>query len=170
MEEKNSYRAIFRQKKDEIHTSEEILQAFDNSFCACFALVEDRDPTAKSRLFGMIWDIHPDAIIAEADLFVVQPEPVAAKGQYLMISKNGTPEINDLLAQRIEASGAITSTWYIRSQKQGGIKTCCQYVLESDKPAVIHKANLLIDGDNLLLSIRHLSTADRTRMKSDGNS
>lgn len=33
MEEKN-YRAFFKQKKDEVHTPEEIQQAFDSSFCA----------------------------------------------------------------------------------------------------------------------------------------
>lgn len=62
MEEKN-YRAIFRQKKDEVHTPEEILQAFDSSFCACFTLREDRTPGAKMQMFGEIWDINPDAII-----------------------------------------------------------------------------------------------------------
>lgn len=169
MEEKKNYHALYRQKKDEIHTPEEILQAFGNSFCACFALTEERKPTAKTRLFGMIWDIHPDAMIVEADLFVVQSEPVAARDQYLVISKNGTKESNALLAQCIEESGTITSVWYIRSQKQGDIKPCYQHVLGSDKSAVIHKANLLIDGNNLVLSIRTLSHADHTKMKSVGN-
>ena len=168
MEEKN-YRAIFRQKKDEVHTHEEILQAFDSSFCACFALTEDRAPGARMQLFSKIWEINPDAIITEADLFVVQSDPVAAMGQYLVIGKNGTKETNALLAQCLEESGVITSPWYIQSKKQGGIKTCYQYVLESDKPAVVHKANLLIDEDNLLLTVRHLSSNDHVRMRTGGN-
>ncbi len=73
------------------------------------------------------------------------------------------------MAQCLEESGVITSPWYIRSKKQGGIKTCFRYVLGSDKPAVVHKANLLIDGDNLLLSVRHLSSADHARMKAKEN-
>ena len=164
MEEKKSYRAIFKQKKDEVHTSEEILQAFDSSFCACFALSEDCAPGARMQLFGKIWEINPDAIITEADLFVVQSDPVAAMDQYLVIGKNGTKETNALLAQCLEESGFITSPWYIQSKKQGGIKTCYQYVLESDKPAVVHKANLLIDEDNLLLTVRHLSSTDHGQM------
>lgn len=168
MEEKN-YRAIFRQKKDEVHTHEEILQAFDSSFCACFALTEDRAPGARMQLFSKIWEINPDAIITEADLFVVQSDPVAAMDQYLVIGKNGTKETNALLAQCLEESGFITSPWYIQSKKQGGIKTCYQYVLESDKPAVVHKANLLIDEDNLLLTVRHLSSNDHVRMRTGGN-
>lgn len=157
MEEKKNYRSIFRQKKNEVHSPEEILQAFDSSFSACFSLTEDRTPGARMQLFGKIWDINPDAIIVEADLFVVQSDPVAAKNQYLVISKDGTRESNALLAQCLEESGVITSPWYIRSQKQDGIKTCYRYVLGSDKPAVLHKANLLIDGDDLLLTVRHFS-------------
>ena len=164
MEEKN-YRAIFRQKKDEVHTPEEILQVFDSSFAVCFALTEDRTPGARMQLFGKIWEINPDAIITEADFFLAQANPVAAADQYLVISKNGTRRSNALLAQCLEESGVITSPWYIRSQKQGGIKTCYRYTLGSSKPAVVHKANLLLDGDNLLLTVRHLSDADHAQMK-----
>ena len=117
------------------------------------------------QLFGKIWEINPDAIITEADLFVVQSDPVAVRKQYLLISKNGTLESNALLAQCLEESGVITSPWYIQIKKQGGIKTCYRYVLGSDKPAVLHKANLLIDGDDLLLSVRPLSSADHAQMK-----
>lgn len=166
MEEKN-YRAIFRQKKDEVHSHEEIIQAFDSSFCACFALSEDCAPGARMQLFGKIWEINPDTIITEADLFVVQSDPVATMGQYLVIGKNGTKETNALLAQCLEESGVITSPWYIRSKKHGAIKTSYRFDLGSDKPAVVHKANLLIDGGNLLLSVRHLSSADHSRMKTE---
>lgn len=162
--DQKDYRAIFRHKKDEVHTHEEILQAFDSSFCACFALTEDHAPGARMRLFGKIWDINPDTIITEADLFAVQSDPVATKDQYIVIGKNGTKETNALLAQCLEESGVITSPWYIRSKKHGTIKTCYRYDLGSDKPAVVHKANLLIDGDNLLLTVRHLSSTDHGQM------
>lgn len=169
MEEKKSYRAIFKEKMAEVHTHEEIKLAFEDSFAVCFTLVEDHTPGARMQLFGKIWDINPDAIITEADLFVVQSDPVAAMDQYLVISKNGTKESNARLAQYLEESGFITSPWYIQSKKQGGIKTCYQYVLGSDKPAVLHKANLLIDGDDLLLTVRHLSSNDHVRMRTGGN-
>ena len=168
MEEKNN-RAIFRHKKDEVHTHEEILQAFDSSFCACFTLREDRTPGARMQLFGKIWEINPDTIITEADLFVVQSDPVAARKQYLVICKNGTKETNALLSQCLEESGIITSPWYIQSKKHGGIKTCYWFASETQQKTVVHKATLLIDGDNLLLTVRHLSTADHVRMKAEEN-
>jgi hypothetical protein len=59
------------------------------------------------HLFGQIWEINPDAIIAEVDLFVAQPDPVAIRKQYLLISKNGSREINNLLGQCLEESGVI---------------------------------------------------------------
>ena len=82
-----------------------------------------------------------------------------------MIGKNGTKETNVLLAQCLEKSGFITSPWYIKSEKHGGIKTCYQFVSETQQKAVVYKANLLIDGDNLLLTVRHLSSTDHGRMK-----
>lgn len=165
--EKKNYRTTFRQKKNEVHTTKEIASAFEHSFSACFALSEDCAPGARMQLFSKIWEINPDAIITEADLFVVQSDPVVAMDQYLVIGKNGTKETNALLARCLEESGIITSPWYIQSKKQGGIKTCYRYVLGSDKPAVLHKANLLLDGDDLLLSVRHLSSADHRRMKTE---
>ena len=122
--EKKNYRTTFRQKKNEVHTTKEIASAFEHSFSACFALSEDCAPGARMQLFSKIWEINPDAIITEADLFVVQSDPVAAMDQYLVIGKNGTKETNALLARCLEESGIITSPWYIQSKKQGGIKTC----------------------------------------------
>jgi hypothetical protein len=119
------------------------------------------------RLFGKIWDMDPDAIIAEVDLLVAHLEPMAMRRQYLVIDQKGTKESKNLMGQWLEESGVITSPWYIQSKKKVGIKTCYHYIPESDKPAVVMKANLLIDGDDLLLSVRHFSSADHARMKSD---
>ena len=163
--EKKNYRTTFRQKKNEVHTTKEIASAFEHSFSACFALSEDCAPGARMQLFSKIWEINPDAIITEADLFVVQSDPVAAMGQYLVIGKNGTKETNALLAQCLEESGVITSPWYIQSKKHGGIKTCYRFASEMQQKAVVNKANLLIDGNDLLLSVRHLSSADHARVK-----
>ena len=163
--EKKNYRTTFRQKKNEVHTTKEIASAFEHSFSACFALSEDCAPGARMQLFSKIWEINPDAIITEADLFVVQSDPVAAMDQYLVIGKNGTKETNALLARCLEESGIITSPWYIQSKKHGGIKTCYRFASEMQQKAVVHKANLLIDGNDLLLSVRHLSSADHARVK-----
>lgn len=165
--EKKNYSTIFRQKKNEVHTTKEIASAFEHSFSACFALTENRAPGAKMQLFGEIWDINPNAIITESDLFVVQSDPVAAANQYLVIGKSGTKETNILLAQCLEKSGFITSPWYIKSEKHGGIKTCYRFVSKTQQKAVVHKANLLIDGDDLLLTVRHLSSADHGRIKAE---
>lgn len=165
MEEKKSYRAIFKEKLAAVHTHEEILQAFDSSFCVCFTLVKDQAHTGRMSLFGKLWEINPDAIIAETDLFVAHPEPVTARKQYLLICKNGTKESNALLAQHLEESGVVTAPWYIKSKKCGGIKTCFCFTSNAQQKAVVYKANLLLDGDNLLLTVRHLSNADYAQMK-----
>lgn len=165
--EKKSYRALYLQKKAEVHTLDEIKAAYESSFSACFGMKEDCEPGSKMRLFGKIWDMDPNAIIAEVDLLVVHPDPVAMRRQYLVIDQKGTKESKNLMGQWLEESGVITSPWYIQSKKKAGVKTCYHYILESDKPAVVMKANLLIDGENLLLSVRHFSSADHARMKSE---
>lgn len=165
--EKKSYRALFQQKMAEVHTLDEIKAAFESSFSACFGLKEDCEPGSRMRLFGKIWDMDPDAIIAEVDLLVAHLEPMAMRRQYLVIDQKGTKESKNLMGQWLEESGVITSPWYIQSKKKAGIKACYYCIPESDKPAVVMKANLLIDGDDLLLSVRHLSSADHARMKRD---
>lgn len=164
MEEKKSYRAIFKEKMAEVHTHEEILQVFDGSFCACFALKEEHTPGARMTLLGKIWDINPDAIIVEADLFVAHTNPEAARGQYLVLCKNGTKESNALVCQLLEESGSITDPWYFQSGKESGFKSCFRYKLGTELHAVLYKANLIFDGDNPLLTVRSLSTADRERL------
>ena len=74
--EKKSYRPLFQQKMTEVHTNEEIKLAFESSFSACFGLKEDREIGARMQLFGKIWEINPDEIIAEVDLFVAHVDPV----------------------------------------------------------------------------------------------
>ena len=70
-------RKIYMEKKDIVHTPEEILAAFEDNTAIVFELSRERTPSAKSNLFGGIWKINPEAIIAEADLCVMSVEPTA---------------------------------------------------------------------------------------------
>ena len=42
----------------------------------------------------------------------------------------------------------------IFSKKKVGVKGCVPIIFGSDKPAIVKKANLLVDGDKLLLTAR----------------
>jgi len=92
MENKKSPLLIYREKMAEVHTSEKIKSAFDEShYAVCFNY--DRGHVgAKHELFAAIWEVNPDVIITEADLCIMAVEPVVWRDQLLLIDKNGNRE------------------------------------------------------------------------------
>lgn len=158
---------LYREKKNEIHTPKEIKEAFDTSFAMCFEV--DRGSAesihTKRKLFGDIWTLNPDAIITEADLCVMSTESTVLRDQFLLINKNGTNNITNEIAKLIEESGIIPSLYCFFSEKKAGIKGCYRRVFGDDKPSIVKKGNLLIDGDKLLLTARHMTKADREKLK-----
>ena len=55
-------RKIYMEKKDIVHTPEEILAAFEDNTAIVFELSSERTPSSKSNLFGGILQINPEAI------------------------------------------------------------------------------------------------------------
>ena len=162
---------IYREKKNEVHTPEEIKEAFDTSFAMCF--VVDRGSAesihTKRKLFGEIWTLNPDVIIAEAELCVMSTESTVMRDQFLLINKNGTKDTTNDIAKLIEESGIITSVYCFFSEKKASIKGCYRRVFGDDKPSIVKKGNLLIDGDKLLLTVRMQTKADREAIKAEKN-
>ena len=161
----------YREKKNEVHIPEEVKEAFDASFAMCFEI--DRGSAenihTKRKLFGDIWTVNPDAIITEADLCVMSTEPTVMRDQFLFINKNGTKDATNEIAKLIEESGIITSVYCFFSEKKAGIKGCYRRVFGEDKPSVVKKGNLLIDGDKLLVTVRVQTKADREAIKAEKN-
>ena len=161
----------YREKKNKAHTPEEVKEAFDVSFAMCFEI--DRGSAenihTKRKLFGDIWTVNPDAIITEADLCVMSTEPTVMRDQFLFINKNGTKDATNEIAKLIEESGIITSVYCFFSEKKAGIKGCYRRVFSEDKPSVVKKGNLLIDGDKLLVTVRVQTKVDREAIKAEKN-
>ena len=164
MENKKSPLLVYRKKMAEVHTPEEIKAAFDDSFYAgCFNY--DRGHVgAKHELFAAIWEVNPDVIITEVDFCVMAAEPFVWRDQLLLIDKNGTKETANTIAKFMAESGIISYEY--RFVNKSGAKTCLP-PSENGKPTALLKGNLLIDGDNLLLTARHMSKADREKLKEE---
>ncbi len=167
MEDNINYLRLFREKKNEIHTHEEIKEAFEDSFVMCFDFNEKRTITSRSKLFTGIWEINPDAIITECDLCVMSAEPKAYRKQFLVINKNGAKEMSNSIYKLIEESGVVSSAYCFFSEKKAGLKRCYRTIFDEVKHSLVYKANLIIDGSDLLLSIRHQSQADHKARKSE---
>ena len=164
MENKKSPLLVYREKMAEAHTPEEIKSAFDDSsYAVCFNY--DRGyGRAKYALFAAIWEVNPDVIITEADLCIMAVEPVAWRDQLLLIDKNGNKETANTIAKFMAESGIISYEY--RVVNKDGFKCCFGSVdVKNDSPVARFKANLLIDGDKLMLTARHMSKEDRTILK-----
>ena len=163
MENKKSPLLVYREKMAEVHTPEEIKFAFDDSFYAVCFNYDRGHVGAKHELFAAIWEVNPDVIITEADLCIMAVEPVVWRDQLLLIDKNGNKETANTIAKFMAESGIISYEYRIVSEAD--IKVCFGTVdVKKESPIVRFKGNLLIDGDKLLLTARHMNKADRVIM------
>ena len=152
----------YREKKNEIHTPEEIKEAFDTSFAICFEI--DRGSAenihTKRKLFGDIWTVNPDAIITEADLCVMSTEPTVERKQFLLIDKGGDKTSANKILDLMFNTGVIPTCYVSFKEKKNGIKRCIVQEF-NNKTKVVKKMNLLVDGNDLLVTVRHLSQVGR---------
>ena len=155
-------RKIYMVKKNEVHTHEEILTAFEDNTAIVFELSRERTPSAKSNLFGGIWQINPEAIITEADLCVMSVEATAHRKQILVIDKGGDKDTGNRILDLMYKSGVVPSCYVTFKEKKNGIKRCILQKFDY-KTTVVKKMNLLIDGNDLLVTVRHLSQADHEK-------
>ena len=162
MENKKSPLLIYKEKMAEVHTPEEIKAAFDEShYAVCFNY--DRGYSrAKHELFAAIWEVNPEVIITEADLCIMANEPIVWRDQLLLVDKNGTKETANTIAKFMAESGIISYEY--RFVNEVGTKNCFGSAdLKKKSPITRFKGNLLIDGDKLLLTARHMTKGDREK-------
>ena len=153
MENKKSPLLVYREKMAEVHTPGEIKAAFDDSFYAVCFNYNRGHVGAKHELFAAIWEVNPDVIITETDLCMIAAEPVVWRDQLLLIDKNGNKDTAKTIAKYMAESGIISYEY--RFVHKDGIKTCLP-PRENGKPTALFNGNLLIDGDKLLLTARHV--------------
>ena len=161
--EVKTIRQLYREKTSEAHTHEEILAAFEGNTAIVFELSRERTPSAKSNLFGGIWQINPEVIITEADLCVMSVEATAHRKQILVIDKDGDDkDTGNRILDLMYKSGVVPSCYVTFKEKKNDIKRCILQKFDH-KTTVVNKINLLVDGNDLLLTVRHLSKADHEK-------
>ena len=162
-------RKIYMEKKNIVHTPEEILAAFEDNTAIVFELSRERASFAKSNLFGGVWQINPEAIITEADLCVMSVEPTAHRKQILVIDKGGDKDTGNRILDLMYKSGVVPCCYVAFKEKKYGIKRCILQRFDYKK-TVVKKMNLLVDGNDLLVTVRHLSQADLEKKENaEGN-
>ena len=156
-------RELYLEKKKEVHTSEEFLAAFEDNTAIVFELKKERNPSDKRNLFAGIWEINPEALIAEnCDLCVMGVESTAHRKQILIIDKGGDKDTGNRILDMMYKSGVVPSCYVTFKEKKNGIKRCILQRFDY-KTTVVKKMNLLVDYGNLLVTVRHLSQADHEK-------
>ena len=158
----NEERKIYMEGRNKKHSVEEILTAFEDSYSICFELGDNRTPSTKIKLLTGVWTINPDAIVTETDLCVLSAESTVQRKQMLLIDKNGDIDTINKILDLMYESEAISNCYVTYKEKEYGTKIG---VLQkfNRKPKIIKKMNLLVDGENLLLTVRFLSRADHEK-------
>ena len=156
---------LYREKKNIVHTPDEILSAFNESqYSVCFNINEGSEALIQKRvLFSKIYEANPDVIIVNADLCILAREPVVMYDQLLLINKNGTMEIANEIAKLMAESGIVSYEY--RVVEDCGIKICFGSIDIKDSPIHRFKGTLLTDGEKPLLLSRHMTKAERDCLK-----
>ena len=159
-------RKIYMEKKNIVHTNDEILAAFEDNTAIVFELSRERTPSAKSNLFGGIWQINPEALIAEdCDLCVMGGESTAHTKQILVIDKGGDKDTGNRILDLMYKSGVVCYVTF--KEKKYDIKRCILQKFDY-KIRIVKKMNLLVDYGTLLVTVRHLSQADHEAKENMG--
>ena len=146
-------RQLYMEKKNIIHTPEEILAAFEDNTAIVFELKKERGLSDKRNLFAGIWEINPEAIITEADLCVMSVEPTAHRKQILVIDKGGDKTSGNKILDLMFNTGVIPNCYVSFKEKKNGIKRCVLQEFKN-KIKVVKKMNLLVDYGILLVTVR----------------
>lgn len=176
----------------------EMKKAFEESFAVCFEINREKKKTAAagSVLKRRILSEIPSAVIVPTDLCVMKTEPFVKRDQLLVILKKDDEEAAEfmklleesgllgddtsvrieqntekesaLLMQILSESEIVDNVYMIFREKKNNVKRCANIIFGSDKPAIVNKANLLIDGDKLLMTVRVQTRKDCTVAETEG--
>ena len=161
-------RKIYIEKKNIVHTPKEILAAFEDNTAIVFELKKERGLSDKRNLFAGIWEINPEALIAEdCDLCVMGGESTTHRKQILIIDKGGDKDTGNRILDLMYKSGVVPFCYVSFKEKKNGIKRCILQAFNAET-TVVKKMNLLVDYGNLIVTVRHLSQADHEAKENMG--
>lgn len=140
----------------------EIKAAFDSGVAMCFQVNKDLGAGPRIKMVSSLLEAYSDVILAKCDYVYLGSEPKGERDMILLIKTDTDKEsFNRMVDEIIVSSGAISQAIFIGKTNEEGIKKAVKREFANDKPCIVKKANLLIDGDKLLLTVR--SNAVRTK-------
>ena len=149
----------FRNEKLTPEQACEIKAAFDAGMAMCFAFDKGNDAHPRISVVSKILRGYPDVILAKCDYVYLGTEPKGERDMILLIKTDtGKESFNRIVDEIIIPSGSVSQAIFIGMTNEEGIKKAVKREFANDKSCIVKKANLLIDGDKLLLTIRSNAT------------
>lgn len=155
----NMYRDKTRDHRHTKLTAEEALEikaAFDSGVAMCFAFDEESAPQARVALVSRVLEGYGDVVLAKCD-YVYFGSETKAYGNMLLLVKKDTDKdsFNSMVDGIILPSGAVKTAVFMGKTTADGTKKAVRRELGCDKPSVVKRANLLVDGSKLVLTVRN---------------
>lgn len=145
----------FRNEKLTAEQASEIKAAFDAGVAMCFAFDKGCRAPQRTGVISKILENHPDALIAVCDVFWDRKDPEALGDMILIIKKDcDSPSYNKMIDEIILPSKTVSQAIFIGKMNDKGVKRAVKRSLFEDDFSFVQKANLLVDGNKLLLTVR----------------
>ncbi len=146
----------FRNEKLTAEQASEIKAAFDAGVAMCFAFDKGFGATPRIKVASQILESFADAILAKCDVLIDGSEPKVWQDMILVIKQETDNEsFNKMMDEIILPSGVVSQAIFVGKANDKGVKRAVRRTFAEEKAAIVKKANLLVDGNKLILSIRH---------------
>lgn len=145
----------FRNEKLTAEQASEIKAAFDAGVAMCFAFDKGFGATPRIAVASRILEGFQDAILAKCDVLIDGPEAKVWKDMMLVIKQETDNEaFNKMVDEIILPSGVVSQAIFVGKANDKGVKRTVRRTFAEDKAAIVKKANLLVDCNKLILTIR----------------
>ena len=149
----------FRNAKLTVEQANSIKSSFDEGVAMCFGFDEGSTAPSRISIVSKILQCCPDAILAKCDYIHFSSSPKCVRDMILLIKTDTDKEaMNKMVEEIIKPSGCVSQAVFVAETNEDGIKKAVKRDFLNEKPCIVKKANLLVDGDKLLLTIRTFSS------------
>ena len=132
-----------------------IKTSFDAGIAMCFTFDQGSAAPSRISLISKILQSYPDVILAKCDCVHFDTDPKVVRDMILLIKTDSDKEsLNTMVNEIIIPSGCVSQAIFIAATNEDNLKKAYKREFSNNKSCTVRKANLIVDGDKLLITIR----------------
>ena len=145
----------FRNVRLTVEQANSIKSSFDAGIAMCFTFDPGSCAPTRISLISNILKYYPDVILAKCDYVHFGTDPKGKRDMILLVKTDRDKDsLNAIVDEIIIPSGCVSQAIFVAGANEDNIKKAYKREFSNNKPCIVKKANLLVDGDKLLLTIR----------------